>query len=323
MNIKDGLSMRGVHNLVYKDDACEFAREIREELLRYPGWIEMRQDSYHAEDIFQPHSQNGITTRHLTDRHDDMLPHCIRFRNLLHDNSRELCDIVGVKSAERLQVEMNAMAYGEGGWLSPHTDSPVSDESDERLVAWMLYLTHPEDGEWSEDKGGAIRLWVPGGEEVRLRPKLNRFAIFKVCEESFHEIEKVTWKPGWERCRLALSGWIRGSRTTPEKRTSVYMKSADYIKARADVEATLQGSLALYQLMVQQREYCGVDTSDTMSQIAQLREDYKDHLASPDGTRFLRRIPGPEWCIFVLDKDGKIVYFGPSAEYKNESRKGI
>src|SRR3989442_14873866 len=106
-----------------------------------------------------------------------------------------------------MQIEMNAMAYGEGSWLSPHTDHGSSD-SDERLLAWMLYLTDPSDGEWPAEKGGALRVSLSGGRAVRLQPKFNRFAIFKVSGTSVHEIETIKWNCGWEKCRLTLSGWL-------------------------------------------------------------------------------------------------------------------
>jgi hypothetical protein len=183
----------------------------------------------------------------------------------------------------------------------------------------MLYLTHPEDGEWSEEKGGALRVWTPNGEEARVRPKFNRLVLFKVSPTSCHEIEKVTWKAGWERCRLALSGWIRGATVSrrADRGMSAYLKSANYMERRAEIAASLQGALALRHLMVQQRTYSGLDVTKATSKIREITQDYDAHLAAPDGTSFLKRIPGPKGCITVLDEDGKVVHFGPPATYPN------
>ena len=137
-----------------------------------------------------------------------------------------LCPLVGLDSRDAQNIELNAMAYGAGAWLSPHTDFLEYSQSDNRLAAWMLYLTAPEDGEWSAEKGGAARVWIPGNGEERIRHRFNRFAMFRVQDNSFHEIEKVTWESNWPNCRIALSGWVLGRPLKAvEHKTRLYLQS--------------------------------------------------------------------------------------------------
>ena len=198
-------STPGLHNLVYADDYCEHALDIRRELLDSTAWVEMQQETHHGHSGVRFDRQSGITTGHLDDERRTAFPRSLAFSDLLEDRLAEVCAAVAGTPPVQAEIEMNAMAYGHEGWLSPHTDYVVHDPV--ALFAWMLYLTHPDDGEWLPDMGGAVRLFDAGGSELRLRPKFNRFGLFKVSDASFHEIERVTWACAWDRCRLALSGW--------------------------------------------------------------------------------------------------------------------
>lgn len=307
-----------VHGLVYKDELCDYAAELREELLKFPYWSEMLQQGETGNAVIKPQNQNGITTGHLTEHHRPRLPHCLKFRDWMQDNLRELCEVVGVEFADNLLVEINAMAYGDGGWLAPHTDSGGIQSSNDRIIAWMFYLTHPDDDEWPTERGGAVRLWIPKGEEVRVKPKFNRFAMFRVSNKSFHEIEKISWNTGWERCRLALSGWIRGTYSPPERKMRVYQLSKDFLAVRSQKEANLRGSLALYELMLQQRQHTGRDSQDTLELLRELREDYAALEASPPGTIFLRRLPGPAGCITVLNESQQVCFLGAPENFTGD-----
>lgn len=319
MNEINGFANLSVHNLVYKDDFCEFTQHIREELLSFPDWVEMRQDGYNIKGLLNAHRQNGITTGHLTSKYRDRLPYCLKFREFLQSRLRELCEIEGIEYTDNLRVEINAMAYGEGAWLSGHTDSGATEDTDDRLIAWMLYLTHPDEGEWAVDNGGAVRLWTREGDEARLSPQFNRFAMFRVHKQSFHEIEKITRQTVWTTCRLALSGWIRGAAQKQAKNMSVYLKSSDYARLRTEVETRLQGAQALYGLMLQQRQHCGVDLGKTVETLNDCRRDYDAHLDAPDGTSFVHCVAGPQGCITVLDEARRVSYFGPRAKYQHVS----
>jgi hypothetical protein len=309
-SVGDGFSKPGVHSLTAKDDFCSFAADLRSELLRFPSWKEMIQD-VNGIGQFVPRRQNGITTGHLGEEDRARLPYCLQFRDLLTQNLEVLCRLVGVDPASALSIEINAMAYGSGAWLSPHTDSH-GDKDHGRLAAWMLYLTAPEDGEWSADRGGAVRVWIPGGEEERLYPKFNRFAMFRVRHDSFHEIERVTWEPEWSHCRMALSGWVRGrtEEGTVPRGIRVYTQSSSARKSQEETELRLRGSLAVYRLLAKQKEYCGRGTGSLVDRISELERDYQAHLEAPPGTSFLRRAAGPQGCIIVLNEAGDTAYFG-------------
>ena len=149
-----GFSQPSVHHLVYKDDFCTFASDIRDELLGFPYWVEMRQDNYESKSFINPAKQNGLTTTHIVDKHSKLLPNCLRFRDHLKSDLSNIAEIMGIDFSSDLQVELNGMAYGEGSWLSAHTDrGSTARDGNDRILAWMLYLTHPEDGEWSERSG--------------------------------------------------------------------------------------------------------------------------------------------------------------------------
>ena len=321
MSISQGFSKPSVHSLTYKDNFCSFASNLREELLHYPKWKEMQQDALSGGGKFVPQRQNGITTGHLREEDRERLPFCWKFGDFLKQNFGVLCPIVGVDPADALYLEMNAMAYGAGAWLAPHTDFFEYGHTVNRLAAWMLYLTAPEDGEWSPEKGGAVRVWAPGNGEERIRPRFNRFAMFRVQDNSFHEIEKITWEPEWPNCRIAISGWIQGPplEQVPRK-TRLYAQSLSVQQNKEEMEAFLQGSLALHRLLAKQKTYCGGDIANSVGRIAELELDYQAHREAPPGTSFLRRVPGPAGCIIVVNEAGDTIYFGTPEGYEKKLR---
>ncbi len=267
----------------------------------------MSQDSAYRSGGIDPRRQNGITTGHLGEAAREMLPRCLEFRDWLQAHAGELCAIVGIRAREAstgasaaLRIEMNGIAYGDGGWLAPHTDASPPDDSDGRLVAWMLYLTHPADGEWADERGGALRLQAPSGPS-RVRPRFNRFAMFEVSGASVHAIERVRGADGWEHCRLALSGWIRGPRGAARPQMAVYRRTADWEAQRAEVTESLDGARALYGVFAAQREYGGLELADLGPRLEQIARRRAAHLAAPNGTVFVAFAPGPAWCILVLD----------------------
>lgn len=311
-----GFSTPGLHHLVYRDDFCAFAGEIRDELLRFSRWIPMTQGEGYDGGRFVPHRQSGLTTGHLDDVEFVGLSWCRRFRDFLDAETADLCHLVGVVPLARMEVEINAMAYGEGGRLAWHTDHGGFGV-DERPVAWMLYLTEPADGEWSPEQGGAVRLRGREGVEAHLAPRFNRFALFRVGPESHHEIGTVTWKCGWRRCRLALSGWIRGPQVdaTPGRHMRVYLRSEDYRARRARLETVIGGALAVYRLMCEQRAHAAIEGAEPASRVAALERDCLAHRSSPEGTSFLRYAPGPAWCVTVVDEAQNVVYVGAADGY--------
>jgi hypothetical protein len=319
-SISRGFSSPGVHSITFKDDFCSFASEIREELLHYPKWKEMTQGGLLGGSVLAPDQQNGITTGHITESDRGSLPHSTRFSEFLLQNVAALCPLVGVDPIAVTYVEMNAMAYGAGSWLSPHTDASEYNNAEDRLVAWMLYLTSPEDGEWPTEKGGAVRVWNRSGNEQRVHPRFNRFAMFRVYDGSLHEIEKIAWQPEWPQCRLALSGWLKGLPVREVSRlTPMYLQSINAKKKNAGAEEVLQGSLALYNLLAKQRTFCGGTADRTRELIAELERDLQALRLAPPGTCFVRRVPGPEGCVIVVNESGAVVHFGKAEDYRLES----
>jgi len=315
--INERFSSPGIHGLVHADDFYALAHEIRDELLHYPDWTEMRQSSSQYANLVYPDNQNGITTGNLNASLPTSLPYCLAFRNWLAQRRVELCELVGVHGGEGTSIEINAMAYGEGSWLSMHSDHTGTRR--ESVVAWILYLTDPSDDEWKEEYGGALRLAGPARAEVRLRPRFNRFAMFRVSPASLHEIEKVRWPCGWSRCRLALSGWFTQVRAPTPKRAAVYLRSADFEELRIKTGARIEGSLALYNLMREQKAYCGSDTTEVTSKLSEFNLEYKAHLSAPDGASFLCLASGPAALVIIQDENGKTLYFGPRERYSGQT----
>ena len=317
--IIQGFSKPGVHSLTYKDDFYPQALLVREELLHYPDWKEMTQEGLGTGRILVPHRQNGITTGHLYAEDSERLPLCNGFREFLSRNLAALLPQVGVIPTDPVQVEINAMAYGAGAWLSPHTDFFEYSLAQNRLAAWMLYLTAPEDGEWPLEKGGAVRVWIPGEEGIRISPRFNRFAMFQVSDRSFHEIEKIMWQPEWPNCRLALSGWFLGPRVTPVScHACMYVRSSSASEKKSEAEKRLQGSLALHRLLAKQKDYCGINASKSWGRIAILEREYQAHTEAPAGTHFLGRVPGPAGCIIVVNEAGDVLHFGTLEAYRQK-----
>lgn len=320
-NVADAFVREGVHHLAWRDDFCAFSREVRDELLAYPDWTEMGQtvsDGIVDQDLIVPARQNGVTTGHLDESHRAALPECLRFRDWLGERLEELAAVAGVEEPGELGLEMNAMSYGEGCWLAPHTD--FVGRRTVRLVAWILYLTDPADGEWDDAMGGALRVWNDAGEERRLRPRFDRFAMFRVSPGSHHEIEPVTWASGWGGARLALSGWIRGpSPEKPEAEMPVYRAGDDWRERRAEVEATALGARAMSRLLAQQREHCGLDAERFQRRARRYERDLELARSAPEGTWYERRAPGPPGAILVVDEEGRSIYLGAPEGYRSRA----
>ena len=197
MLVLGGIRRLDFHGGILVDGFCPFADAIRKELLHFPHWKPMRlgDAAYHA-------FQTAITTGHIQGRFPE-LELCQRFAAELAGVARAVAEAVGNPSPVPLAVDMSGMAYGQGGRLKLHTDGVF-----ERRAAFMLYLTHPEDGEWSQDDGGGLLLSDGAGHEQVVHPRFNRFVAFRVSDESRHAIAPILRPTPWERARLALSGWL-------------------------------------------------------------------------------------------------------------------
>ena len=110
MSFTAEFSAPGVHEVVYADNFCPFALDIRHELLRNPDWKEMTQDvRYDAASHLRTDRQNGITTGHLGEQQRALLPHTMAFRDLVGRHSVELATRLGA------EVSKWAKVIGEAG----------------------------------------------------------------------------------------------------------------------------------------------------------------------------------------------------------------
>ena len=79
-----------LHDAFFVDDFTSFAREMRDELLSFPGWKIMRLGlgpSYAF--------QTGITTGHIDGRYPELV-YCHRYEQLLNDATPRLAELVQV-----------------------------------------------------------------------------------------------------------------------------------------------------------------------------------------------------------------------------------
>jgi hypothetical protein len=314
VNRETRFSTPGLHQLVYVDDFYPAARAVRAELLAHPAWVEMWQDDEYGASMRSFNTQNGITTGHLVEADRAALPHTLAFCDFLRARASDLAVATGADIPADAVLEVNAMAYGEGGWLSPHTDhAPVGGTA--RVLAWMLYLTHPDDGEWPLEWGGAVRLSAADGREQRLAPKFNRFAAFAVSDASTHEILRVMRPSAWDRSRLALSGWLRRPAVPPARSARLYVQRADADAVRAEREAVLRGAIAMYGLMREQRLYAGQPPGKLDDILSRYRAESDAHAAAPRGTVFAQHVAGPPGSIIVVDERRQLVYVGAPEDY--------
>ena len=196
----DRLRPLPLHQGILADDFCSYAAELRQELLRFPRWKPFRLGGGSNYSF-----QTGITTGHIQGRFDE-LARCHRFEAALLACGEELCRRVGAAVGGELAIDISGMAYGKDGRLKRHTDSIGA-----RRLAWILYLTDPDDGEWPARDGGPLVLSDgPGADagEVVDAPRFNRFVAFQVTDASWHEIRPVLRDTPWPAARLCLAGWL-------------------------------------------------------------------------------------------------------------------
>ena len=184
-----------VHDAFWADDFCSVAESLREELIGFAHWKAHRLGHEYG-------FQTGITTGHIQGRYPE-LEACHRLEAQLEAQATELLRLVADDYEGPCRADFSGMAYGEAGKLSFHTDSIHG-----RHLAWVLLLTHPDDGEWAQKDGGALMLTDRVSEPHLVYPKFNRFIAFRVSDKSWHAIEQLQRATPWSRSRLALSGWL-------------------------------------------------------------------------------------------------------------------
>lgn len=193
------VSRLSLHDAVVADGFTPLAVALRDELIAFPRYKPMRIGHAQNESF-----QTCITTGHIQGRFPELTT-CHRFVRFLHERAAEISALVGADPAPPHGVDMSAMVYGQGGLLRVHTDSVLT-----RKLAFILYLTPPEDGEWTPADGGELVLSDRRGTEVTVFPRFNRFVAFRVTDGAWHEVREVRRATTWPRARFALAGWIDG-----------------------------------------------------------------------------------------------------------------
>jgi len=97
---------------------------------------------------------------------------------------------------------------------------------------------------------------------------------------------------------------------------NVYMATEDHAERRRRFEEELKGRLAMYRLLLSQRQYCGIDPGDAQREIEKALEDERAHRQAPEGTYLVSRAPGSPALIWVMDSQRRELYFGPASGYK-------
>ena len=95
-------------------------------------------------------------------------------------------------------ISIHSTRYNNTHYLLCH-----DDQLDNRIFAIMIYLKDMNDNE-----GGALRLFdskknSPTSIVKSITPKFNRFAIFKISKDSFHDVSEVLV----DKDRLAIGWW--------------------------------------------------------------------------------------------------------------------
>lgn len=106
---------------------------------------------------------------------------------------------------KRNSIDIAGALYEDTDFLLCH-----DDKLERRKIAFIYYLSTLK-----KEEGGSLNLFEskkqknrlePTKSTVSIRPVFNTFVCFKVCPESFHEVEEVM---GTAK-RYALSGWFHG-----------------------------------------------------------------------------------------------------------------
>ncbi|MCK7594315.1 2OG-Fe(II) oxygenase [Pseudomarimonas salicorniae] len=99
--------------------------------------------------------------------------------------------------------EAHYAIYPPGAGYVRHVDRFRDDDA--RTVSFAAYL----NPDWSEDDGGALRLYLPGGE-VDIVPRLGTCALF-LSASIEHEVLTT------QRPRMSIAGWFRRRPLLPLK----------------------------------------------------------------------------------------------------------
>lgn len=98
-------------------------------------------------------------------------------------------------------LEIRLVRHGSGDWLSPHTDR------EDKLFSHVFYLNPG----WREEWGGCLEILAsadPVEPVARIVPELGVTSLLARCENSWHQVTKVTEAAAAERVSLLVHGMV-------------------------------------------------------------------------------------------------------------------
>lgn len=125
-----------------------------------------------------------------------------------------LTSLVFIEYIERItHTKLKKNSIDLAGTIYQDTDFLLchDDKLEGRKIAFIYYLSTIK-----KQEGGSLNLFASKKQQnklqptkiaVKVQPVFNSFVFFKVCPESFHEVEEMI---GTKK-RYALSGWFHGN----------------------------------------------------------------------------------------------------------------
>ena len=96
---------------------------------------------------------------------------------------------------------------------------------------------------------------------------------------------------------------------------TVYSATDDWRERRDLLARRITGQVAMYRLLVAQREASQGDVAYARDRLERALGDRAAHAESPPGTAFVARVAGAPGRIWVVAAGGKTVYEGPAEGY--------
>ena len=93
-----------------------------------------------------------------------------------------------------------------------------------------------------------------------------------------------------------------------------YLKTPDSDDRRERMDDDITGRLAMYRLLLAQREFCGLDAAAARREVERAEADGAAHRDAPPGTVFVSRA-GKGDDIWVVGPNREEIYVGPRAGY--------
>uniref|UniRef100_A0A182JXQ6 uS12 prolyl 3-hydroxylase n=1 Tax=Anopheles christyi TaxID=43041 RepID=A0A182JXQ6_9DIPT len=183
-----------LQNFLQEDPKCADATKRLEKEFSTVDWKRKQMDLY---EFYQTNDLCSLKRDYLQ-----------AFYTVLKEQMMPLVEeLTGIKLTH---VSASCSMYNAGDYLLVHDDL-LSD----RRIAYVFYLS-PWDchRRWHEKDGGALELFKADSNQLpvfpvtnKIYPQNNQLILFRVCENSFHQVGEVTT---FEYPRLTINGWFHG-----------------------------------------------------------------------------------------------------------------